>query len=688
MTGRFGYAAVTLVASALALVTAAGAQDRAMTGVVIGDGAKSCAAAKTAAFTRGVRVPASVASPGFDATYYHLDLSFPMMNDSLFGSVRVEGTVTGSPMSEMVLDLAQSMRVTSVAQTPGVPLAFTHAGAALRITLPAPVAPGGQVAVTIGYRGVPVSSDFGNLVFGTRSGDRYAWSLSEPYGSREWWPCKDHPSDKADSVRVTVTVPSTYRVGSQGLLVDETINGPTTTYDWRSGYPISTYLVSVAIGDYTRYQGTYERPDSLVARHGPLSLPLDHLVYNDEINTLPTGWANVVDVFPVLEDWFGAYPFPAEKYGHAEFTFGGGMEHQTMSSMGTSAISVVTHELAHQWCGDSISPASWTHLWLNEGFATYSELLYWEARADEYPGTLEAVRDSRYRFAREATGTLVLQDTTSVNEMFDASRVYAKGAMVLDMLRYVAGDTAFKDILRAWAAEPSVDYDVATTAAFQRVAEEVSGLDLDAFFRQWVTRGSGYPSYAVSSAWGAEGAGYRVWVTVTQTQGGAQSNVDAFEMPLEIAVYTRVSVDSLEDPVLVETHREMVRNRDRSQVYEFTVAERPDYVTLDPDRRILRGDDVSSTAPQSLPPYPSISTLGPNPAASSFNLQYLLDHDADVEIDVFDVAGRRVGQQTVPSVQAGLRVENIDISRLPSGVYFLRLSTREGSATRKFVVLR
>jgi aminopeptidase N len=116
----------------------------------------------------------------------------------------------------------------------GAPLGITHASNALNITLPAPVAPGGNIALDINYAGSPHSGGFGYFVFGTRSGDRYAWSLSEPYGARNWWPCKDHPSDKADSVRVTITVPSQYRVGSQGVLASETINGGNTTYDWVS----------------------------------------------------------------------------------------------------------------------------------------------------------------------------------------------------------------------------------------------------------------------------------------------------------------------------------------------------------------------------------------------------------------------------------------------------------------------
>lgn len=648
-----------------------------------GDGAAGCAEAKSAFTALPARPSASLASANFDVTYYHLDLLPDLDLGMVGGTVRVEGDVVGSSLSVLSLDLAASMTVSAVALGDGTPLAYSHPGAVLNVTLPAPVAPGGSVTVDITYGGTPVVNGFGNFVFGKRvnaSADTMivAWSLSEPYGAREWWPCKDHPSDKADSVRVTVTVPSPYRVGSQGLLESETPAAGMTRYDWVSRYPISSYLVSVAIGDYVRYQGTYDRPAPLAARFGPLSLPLDHLVYNDTNSDLPNGWANVTDNMEVLEDWFGPYPFPNEKYGHAEFTFGGGMEHQTMSSMGGSSPGLVSHELAHQWYGDSISPKQWRHLWLNEGFATYAEYIYWAAREPDFPGTAAAVLASRYWSALRAPGTLVLADTTSINDMFDGTRVYAKGSVVLHMLRYVVGETAFRDILAAWADDPAVRYGVGETDDFIRVAETVSGLDLATFFRQWVTDGTGYPSYAFSSYWQKEGADYRVWVTVAQTQNLPQSNVAVFEMPLEIAVHT--AVDSLDVRVRVANDRQ-------NQVFDFTVSARPKSVTLDPDKWILRAD-VDTVSVSQVPSYPTILALAPNPARNAVTLQYTVDQDGGVFMNVYDVRGRRVLARPSTSTGTGVRLETLDTSTLASGVYFLRIDTPRGQAAQKFVVLR
>jgi len=645
-------------------------------------GAEACRAAKIAMASHAPKNTFSVASANLDATFYHLNLNIDMADDSIAGVVRVEGRVVNAAISQLTLDLAAAMHVTSVSLAGGGALAFSHSGAALRITLPSSQPVGTLVAVDIRYRGIPMSADFGNFVFGTRlNGDRYAWSLSEPYGAREWWPCKDHPSDKADSVRVTVTVPSEYRVGSQGLLKSETVNGPNTTYDWLSHYPIASYLVSVAVGKYVRYQDTYVRPAPLDSDYGPLSLPLDHLVYNDTSHDLPSGWALTADALEVEEGWFGPYPFANEKYGHSEFTFGGGMEHQTMSSMGSGSITVVSHELAHQWYGDNISPKRWAHLWLNEGFATYAEILYWEAREAAFPGTYEIVRDQYYRSARRAVGTLVLQDTTSVSDMFDGYRVYAKGAMVLDMLRYVVGDAMFKQIMQKYAADPKVRYGTAVTADFQRVAETESGMNLDAFFSQWVTTGTGYPRYAAQSSWKAAGGGaYHVTVGLQQQQTLSQSNVNVFDMPVELVAYQMSPADTL-----VEIHRERVQNNLRSQTFEFDVAEEPFEIAVDPDQRILRNDNI--TTPGDVPAYPAIASVGPVPTGATLTVSYTLDRDSNVDVQVFDIAGRRVLTQKTSGV-AGAQSFDLDTTRLASGVYFVRISTAQGRSARRFVVLR
>ena len=641
------------------------------------DGAALCAEAKTALALRPKREPFSAASPNIDITYYHLALTINFATNSIAGVVRIQGKVIDSPMSVLTLDLDSHMNVSAVALAGGGALAFTHPGLVLNITLPAPVPVNGTVAVDVTYSGAPVASGFGSFTFGTRFGDRFAWSLSEPYGARDWWPCKDHPSDKADSVRVTVTCPSQYRVGSQGKLISETTVGPNKIYDWLTHYPTASYLVSVAVGEYIRTLGTYTRSPALAGLYGPLSMPLDHLMYDDGTSTVPSGWSNVADCIDVFEDWFGPYPFANEKYGHSETTFGGGMEHQTMTSLGGSSVGLVAHELGHQWYGDNISPKTWPHVWLNEGFATYAELLYFEARESTYPGQFEGILGIRYNTALNAQGTLVLEDTTSVSNMFDGARVYAKGGVVLHMLRKVIGDVAFKNTLRAYTADPALRLGNATTDDFKRVAEQQSGMDLDQFFYQWATPGFGNPFYRSSSSWmAAPGGGYDVWTYVEQWQTMPYSNIDVFEMPMDIDVQTTGA-----------TERFRVQNNLRHQTFFFHVANQPTAVVIDPDAWILRPVEIFSDVKHT-PSLTTIVSLSPNPANDQLRLDYTLGKESRVDVEVFDVAGRRVLSRPSITASAGPRAESINIRSLAAGVYFLRVKSTEGQATRKFVVVR
>jgi hypothetical protein len=347
--------------------------------------------------------------------------------------------------------------------------------------------------------------------------------------------------------------------------------------------------------------------------------------------------------------------------------------------MGGGGLSLVAHELAHQWFGDSISPKQWKHLWLNEGFATFSEMVYWQERAATYPGTYELTLESYYTNARSAQGTLVLEDTTSVNNMFNYFRVYMKGSMVLYMLRNVVGEPNFENIMKAYKADPAVAHGVAETADFKRVAETVSGMDLDTFFAQWVETGTGYPTYSSYAFWQPDvqaGSGWKVWVTVSQVQTYPQSNVNVFEMPMVIAVNTTGG-----------QQRFTVQNNQRTQMFEFTVADEPTSVDIDPDRLILR-DDFIITSAGTVPLRTDIVSIYPNPATGSFSLQYVLDEDARADIDVFDVAGRRVFSRRAPVSGPGGRTELLDASSLPNGVYFVRLRTPSTQVVRKFTVLR
>lgn len=629
----------------------------------------------------------SFASPNFDAGYYHLTLDLRFTPAFyLTGRTRVQGTVVDQPMDVLTLDFASNdeaigLVVDSVLAPDGTPLEYDHATDVLSIELPELAGIAETVAVDVFYRGVPRQGTGFDEVFGfgrLANGDPYAWTLSEPYGARVWWPCKDHPADKADSVRITVTVPNGMRVGSQGLLIDEIQNDDgTVTYDWFSRYPISTYLVSIAAGVYNTAEQTYVRPDSLAAEYGPVSFPVLHYFYAAQFENVPPNWALAPDMIAVFEYWFGPYPFAEEKYGHAQFTWGGGMEHQTMSSMGGANVSLVSHELAHMWFGDLVTTRYWPHLWLNEGFASYAELLYYQARPSMFGNQFQNALSSDLSLALNAPGTLVVQDTTNISNLFNGSRVYAKGSAVLHMLRGVVGDEAFREILRSYAYDERVRYGTAVTADFQRVAEEVSGLDLDAFFRQWVTEGTGYPVYEVSWSASEREQGFDVHVRIDQRQTESESNVEVFEMPITLLVRTESGDEHFR-----------VMNDSRQQSYTFNVSARPTEIVFDPDRYLLKGG-VTVVDVGDLPVVPQeteITKVYPNPARTTATIGFALSVAGDVTLDLFDALGRRVDVLFRGHLPEGAHETSVDLTRLSAGTYFVRLRAGDTVDTNALIV--
>ncbi|MFN3597808.1 MAG: M1 family aminopeptidase [Rubricoccaceae bacterium] len=650
------------------------------------DGAALCSRIGHAAHRAYGPAKVSRASDAFDATYYHLWLDVLIDERLIVGRTRVQGRARGAALATLALDFASGMTVSAVRDADGTPLTFSHAADVLTIAFPEPVPDGGALALDVEYHGRPAQAGFGTFEIGRRpGGDPYVWSLSEPYGAREWWPSKDHPSDKADSVRVTVTVPAPMRVGSNGLLVGTSAAGGRVTYDWVHRYPITTYLVSVAGGVYDVYEQTYARPPALEARYGPLALPVLHYAYRGttafEGTSAMSGWRRVLDVLPVLEDWFGPYPFPSEKYGHAHFTWPGGMEHQTMSSMGGASLGLVVHELAHMWFGNLVSPRAWPHLWLNEGLATYGELLYWEAAREALPGLFESALAAQTRRARQAQGTLVVQDTASVANLFAGARVYSKGALVVHMLRRELGDEAFRAALHAYTNDPATRYGTAVTDDLRRAAEAVSGRDLGRFFAQWVTEGTGYP--VLAARYGAmpdAAGGYRLTLVVEQQQTPPLSNVSAFALRLPVEVATDAG------PVRV-----VVNVDAREQTFTLPLPARPLGITLDPDGDLLRNEIIDVTRLEGDPGVPAAPALGavaPNPAGPRAAVNVALPVGGPVRLTLLDAQGRLVRVLFEGQLPPGQTPVALTTEGLGSGVYFVRLEAGDARALRSLVVAR
>jgi len=490
----------------------------------------------------------------YDAQYYGLDLSLNPATRILTGVVTVRVTVVAGPLTQVDLNLASNLTVSAVTSG-GTGATFSRPVDFLNVTLDRSYATDETVELVVSYSGNPSSGDA--FDWGFIGGRPMISTLSEPFGARTWFPCKDHPEDKADSVDVRVTAPTGLVIASNGTLRDESDNGVNSFAWWHESYPITTYLISLAIHPYAVSSDWYVPTPSD-------SMEIVFYDFPSEVgNNAPTQ-ALVKDMLGVFAGKFGEYPFLQEKYGHAQFLWGGGMEHQTCSSMGFYGESIVAHELMHQWFGDAVTCKTFEHIWLNEGFATYGEALWQEATYGP-----EAYLDDMLLSQYFGPGTVYCPPTEDFGRIFDSNLSYNKAAWVLHMLRGVLGDAEFFEALLAYRT--TFEGGSADTEDFQGVVEASSGQNLDAFFQQWIY-GEGAPTYAYEWTVASAGGGFNVTVDIDQVQSG-----QIFTMPLHVRVETVTGPEEF-----------IVINDAASETYVLYVDSEPLTTRVDPDHWVLR----------------------------------------------------------------------------------------------------
>lgn len=608
-----------------------------------------------------------------DITYYGLDLTVTANPNYLTGVGTIGVKADTTSINSCFLDLQNALSVNSVLLN-GLPAVYSHINNKLNVTLDRTYILGEDFTLKVYYQGVPGTSGFGSFMFGTHAGTPIIWTLSEPYGAPDWFPCKDTPADKADSSDVWITVADNFIAVSNGTLESVTNNGNgTKTYYWKNSYTIAHYLISLAITNYHQYDTyfRYSPNDSMV---------ITHFVYPENFNSIKVYLDETADMLEVFSDRFGLYPFINEKYGHAEIGWGGAMEHQTCSSMGFWGTGVVSHELAHQWYGDMITCKDWHHIWLNEGFATYAEALYLEAKNGKSAYDSKMAGDMNY--AKTAQGTIYVQDITNIWEIFNGARSYSKGACVLHMLRGVVGDSTFFNIMRTYSAHPSVSYGVATTEDFQAIAESVYGQSLNYFFQEWIY-GVNYPRYSVG--WSKTSLGgnlYQINLNITQT---VNPNPSFFTMPVQIKVNFPSG-----DTILT------LFNNAQSQDFQFDVVGNPVSINFDPGNWILKTLQSLTEVEDIYQPLSySLEQNFPNPFNPSTIIKFSLANSGLTSLKVYDLLGKEIATIINEEMPAGSYEVEFNshsgfsgISELPSGVYFYKLESGNYTETKKMILIK
>ena len=411
---------------------------------------------------------------GYDVSRYILDLDWDPQDARLEGRATIEATAT-LDLASFNLDLL-GMEVSAVT-VDGADADFAHDDAELTITPPEPLADGEAFVTVIEYGGRPMRIEpladipIGGWYFVNGT----AFVLSEPGGNFAWHPVNDHPLDKA-LFRLEVTAPSELTVASAGLLVDTADEGDgTSTWIYEPRDPMAPYLLPLAIGDL-----------ELIDEGEGSGVPIRNAIDRDLLDR-QDAFARTPQMLEVFTDLFGPYPFDAYGVLVVDAVLGGALEQQTLSIFGQDFLrsgrdfdDVVAHELAHQWFGNHVTLGAWEDIWLNEGFATYAQYLYFEAVDPTYD--IDAEIERIRRFDRTLLSLPVPGDP-GPDQLF-ATSVYFRGALTLHALRRTIGDDAFFASISTYV-ERFAGANV-TTEDFQAVAEEISGQDLDAFFQSWL----------------------------------------------------------------------------------------------------------------------------------------------------------------------------------------------------------
>ena len=612
----------------------------------------------------------------YDVLHYEIDVAINPSLPRIEGRVRMTAAAE-SDLLEVDVDLDYSLAVASVTDGAGGSLAWTHPSHLLKVTPSAIISEGDTFTIEVIYAGNPSATWDPGLSFGSAGGAPVIYSLSEPWSARSWWPCKDYPDDKA-TFDLAFSVPANLTATSNGVLVETTDETrwsvPYKRWHWRESYPMTTYLASVTAAVYVRLDDTFN------ASTGE-TMPITHYVYPYLQAAALVDLDIAAPSLAFFSETFGLYPFIAEKYGVAICPIGGGMEHQTLTSYGSMLIRgdhyydwLYVHELAHMWFGDLVTCKDWTHIWLNEGFASYSEALWFEHL--QGAAKLKSYMESQDRPASWSGPILRDPDVSNPGYYFN-NVVYDKAAWVLHMLRRVMGDAAFFGALRDYCDDPRYRYSVAETADFRAVCEARHGSSLGWFFNQWLTRADRLAYRWSYKAYEIDGA-LRLTIAVDQTQDSL------YAMPVDFRIVA--SSGSIDTVFWIDDRREEFR-------LELAAGDAVTDVFFDPGHWVLCDRNLIAT---DAPPPAAAVFLDqnvPNPFNPATRIRFGLPEASNVSLRVYDLRGalvatlaeRRYGAGTHDLVWNGTNARG---EPLASGIYFARLEADGAVRTRKLILAR
>lgn len=591
----------------------------------------------------------------YDLRYQRLELTLnPASSANITGKV-TSHFIPNQDMNSIYFDFNDALTVSEV-KYHGSNISFSQLTSnEIKIDFPSTLSNNVLDSLSISYSGTPAIENIidsysrHRLNKSTNTSVPYViYTLSEPYGAKDWFPTKQSLNDKIEKVRIEVTTPTGIYVAANGKLISETaISGTQLKTIWQTNYAIPAYLIAIGVTSYNKYTDTIGNPP----------FPYINYIYPSNSGLSLTNINKVKPIMELFETYFGPYPYRDEKYGHMEFDFGGGMEHPTMSSMGTNTLSVYAHELGHQWFGDKTTCKTWNDAWINEGFARFSEHLYNEKITNAgnkaaYVSYLQGFIDN---ITGSAGGTVYVPDSGLESfRIFDSRLSYNKGSYLLIMLKWMVGDDVFYQAVREYSNNYAYTY--ATGMDFKSSFEASTGKDFTEFFNDWYF-GEGYPIYDIR--W-KQNADQSITFMVSQTKS-ISSAPAFFEMLLPIKV-TGTSG---------QTAELVLNNTTNSQVFNLPLSFNVSSVSFNYENQILtKGstvtNDTSFLATDAAKETPI--KLYPNPASNEIGFAGL---KKSLPFEIYSLDGKLV--------KKGIFEPNkmVDISMFSSGGYVIRVNDQK-----------
>ena len=557
-----------------------------------------------------------------------------------------------STLNQIVLDATNTSLTIDSVRMNG--LTYTHSGDKLTIQLDKVYNPGELAEVRVYYKHYNVNDG----AFYASGG--FLFTDCEPEGARKWFPCYDRPCDKA-TTDITATVPSNAKLGSNGRLQDSVVDGNKIIYHWISRDPVATYLVVLtARVNYNLSIVNWTNPNTSEI------VPM-RFYYNPGED--PTYIKSIIgEMTSFYSDEFGDHPF--EKNGFAtlnsEFAWGG-MENQTLTSLCPDcwSESLVAHEFAHQWFGDMITCATWADIFLNEGFATWTEAHWtenqsgYDAYKNELVGNADYYLSSNPHWPISSPSWAVT--TPNANTLFNYAITYMKGSCVLHMLRYTLGDSVFFPAFKAYATDTAdFKYKSATIEDFKNKMETGSGQQLDWFFDQWVYKPD-HPIY--ENIYSIEHPTKGEWMVYFTAKQQDQAFLPYFQMPIELKISFKDETDTIV----------RVFNSFSGQIFSFDFNKEPTLVTFDPNNDILLKEGETTVGiEESAENVLGISLkASPNPFSQQAKVSFSLNKPTFVTAELYDNMGKKINTLIEKFYTAGDYAADINAEGLKSGTYFV-----------------